>query len=380
MTGPLDNIAGAIKVPVLSFFTGGGFLDMGFERAGFEVCWTNEVNPAFANMYDSAVTGWRRSRGMRRPEASISNRNDIARLTAPCVVQEAFGRERPPIFGVIGGPPCMDFSAGGLNGGSTGEHGRLTWTFITLVCSIRPAFFLMENVPGLYRTKKHRGFLLSVIQKLGDAGYAVDMGILNALELGVPQERHRLFLAGFEQALAEDCLGRPIFPAATGWFPWPEDARYTGAKDLPWPKVSAPGEDVACPKGIPTELTVYPLLAGDPVPESMANGDEVFKAYSPRFTQIAEGDVSGKSFKRLHRYRYSPTAWYGNNEVHLHPWKPRRLSVREALRIQSVPDEYVLPPGYGLTAKFKLVCNGVPYRMAVHLARSIQAFLDPALQ
>ncbi len=42
-------------------------------------------------------------------------------------------------------------------------------------------------------------------------------------------------------------------------------------------------------------------------------------------------------YKRLHRWRYSPTACYGNNEVHLHPYKPRRISVAEALAIQSLP-------------------------------------------
>src|SRR5690606_28144652 len=94
-----------------------------------------------------------------------------------------------------------------------------------------------------------------------------------------------------------------------------------------------------------------------------------------KFWQIDEGDVSGKSFKRLHRYRYSPTAWYGNNEVHIHPWKPRRLSVREALRIQTVPDEYILPVDFSLTDKFKMITNGVPCRLAEHLAQSIMTFL-----
>ena len=93
----------------------------------------------------------------------------------------------------------------------------------------------------------------------------------------------------------------------------------------------------------PLELTVYPLLHSSPAPTNLSNGLEAFKPYSSKFWKIPEGNSSGKSFKRLHRYKYSPTAWYGNNEVHLHPWEPRRLSVREALRIQTVPDTYVLP-------------------------------------
>ena len=44
-----------MTVPLLSFFTGGGFLDMGFEQAGFEIVWTNEVDPSFAEMYNHGI-------------------------------------------------------------------------------------------------------------------------------------------------------------------------------------------------------------------------------------------------------------------------------------------------------------------------------------
>ena len=112
------------------------------------------------------------------------------------------------------------------------------------------------------------------------------------------------------------------------------------------------------------------------IQRSFPNGKEYFNSYSEKFWLRDEGDVSGKSFKRLHRYRYSPTAWYGNREVHLHPWKPRRLSVREALRIQSVPDEYVLPPEQCLSVKFQLICNGVPCRMAELLGINLKNFIS----
>lgn len=49
-----------------------------------------------------------------------------------------------------------------------------------------------------------------------------------------------------------------------------------------------------------------------------------------RFQTLDEGDDSRKSYKRLHRFRYLPTACYGNNEVHFHPYKARRISMAEA--------------------------------------------------
>jgi DNA (cytosine-5)-methyltransferase 1 len=90
-----------------------------------------------------------------------------------------------------------------------------------------------------------------------------------------------------------------------------------------------------------------------------------------RFKAVAEGDDSKKSYKRLHRWRYSPTAAYGNNEVHLHPYKPRRITVAEALAIQSLPKEFELPSYMTLSNMFKTVGNGVPYLAAFGIAKSI---------
>jgi DNA (cytosine-5)-methyltransferase 1 len=88
--------------------------------------------------------------------------------------------------------------------------------------------------------------------------------------------------------------------------------------------------------------------------------------------------VSRKSYKRLHRQRYSPTAAYGNNEVHIHPVQSRRISVAEALAIQSLPKTYELPPDMTLSAMFKLVGNGVPYLAAREIAMMIRGLLARA--
>ena len=90
---------------------------------------------------------------------------------------------------------------------------------------------------------------------------------------------------------------------------------------------------------------------------------------------IEEGDVSRKSFKRLHRWRYSPTAAYGNNEVHLHPYKVRRLSIAEVLAIQSVPPEFELPSNMSLTDMFKTVGNGVPVLMVGKIWTRIETII-----
>ncbi len=109
----------------------------------------------------------------------------------------------------------------------------------------------------------------------------------------------------------------------------------------------------------------------------LPNGLDAFNPKSIKFTSVPEGDVSGKSFKRLHRWRYSPAAAYGHNEVHLHPTEPRRLTVREAFRIQTVPDTYAFPQDMPLSHKFKMIGNGVPVKLARAIAGSFATILLP---
>lgn len=366
-----------VKIPLLSFFTGGGFFDIGFEKAGFIVHWTNEVNPTFADMHEYAMSKWRNVERTGEKPSTISCRNSIVDLKATTVIGSAFGAKPPRLFGIIGGPPCPDFSSGGRNGGGTGSTGKLTMVFANLIGQIAPTFFVMENVPGLIRTGKHRVYFDKVIRLLEvKYGFSIDFTLLNALAYGVPQDRDRLFIVGIKREWLEKLLERTPSLHERNWFTWPKPS-YPHFRELPWPKRNPFGKVPAVPEGIPLELTVYPLLGGYDDPEKLPNGTEYFNPHSRKFWRRAEGDVSGKSFKRLHRYRYSPTAWYGNNEVHLHPWKPRRLSVREALRLQTVPDEYVLSPDASLSAKFKLICNGVPCVLSEHLAKALLDFLSP---
>ncbi|MCH7535805.1 MAG: DNA cytosine methyltransferase [Bacteroidetes bacterium] len=364
-------------VPVLSFFTGGGFLDIGFEKAGFYPIWTNEVNTAFAKLYAYGMTRWRQSVLKEAPRAIINSKRSIENLYAPEIIRQAFSEGRPDFFGIIGGPPCPDFSIGGKNEGGGGINGRLTETFINRIIKIKPSFFVLENVSGLYRTKKHRAFLTGLEDKLERNDYCLDLKVLNALNLGVPQDRERLFIVGIQRNLVIKSIGKNIDVKERGWFPWPLKRKYLNAKKrYNWPGIVLNGKEPSLPESLPFELTVNSVLGPGNNPSKLQNGNDVFQAYSKKFSIIKEGDTKRKSFKRLHRHRFSPTACYGNNEVHLHPWEKRRLSVREAMRIQCIPDSYSLPEDSTLTLKFKLVSNGVPVPLSYELAKKLKRFFS----
>jgi DNA (cytosine-5)-methyltransferase 1 len=363
-------------IPLISFFTGGGFLDMGFEQAGFNVIWTNENNPVFADMYSHGMSNWRSSIGKHAPKAFISNTKSIEIVSATEILKQAFKSKKPRFFGIIGGPPCPDFSTGGKNKGGIGENGRLSKTYVLRICKMNPSFFVFENVPGLYKTKVHRAFLANLERRLERSGYYLDLKILNALDLGVPQDRERLIMIGIQKKYVSKCLGQRVEETKRGWFPWPMIRKYYNAKTrFNWPDTVDNEARAILPKGVPEELTVYSIFnPNKKCPSRIQNGKDVFKVYSKKFLSIKEGDTKRKSFKKLHRYRFSPTACYGHNEVHLHPWEKRRLSVREAMRIQGIPDTYTLPEEAPLTAKFTIVSNGVPVPLAREVAKKIRTF------
>ncbi|OQP44233.1 hypothetical protein A4H97_33305 [Niastella yeongjuensis] len=362
------------KVPILSFYSGGGFLDMGFEKAGFEIVWTNENNKLFARLHAEGITSWRKSQG-NGIKAEIFNTKSITEISSGEIINQAFSGKKPEQFGVIGGPPCQDFSVYGNRGGFEGERGKLTIMYFNKILELKPTFFVMENVAGLIRQKSNKDYLIELLKKIG-RHYYIDYNTLNALNFGVPQFRERVFFAG----IRKDVVAKKLINEAPGehWFNWPESKLYKDAfSKYTWPETSDFGSKLQRPKDIPVELCVINCLVPDNQIKKIANANEYFNLHSAKekLMNIPEGQTNRPSFKRLHRFRFSPTACYGNNEVHLHPYKHRRISVREALRIQGVPDTYVLPSDVPLSKKFKMIGNGVPVPMAEAMASAMMSFL-----
>jgi DNA (cytosine-5)-methyltransferase 1 len=353
------------RIPIASFFTGGGFLDMGFEQAGFDIAFTNEFNEHISDMHDHGYTAWRRSVDPEAPEAKITYRGSIEHVNIQMIRQSVGNRP----FGIIGGPPCPAFSVAGKQLGEEDPRGMLSRCYAKMICHARPAFFVMENVPGLARTAKHRRYLNELrYEVLRPAGYITDVRILNSLEYGAPQDRERMLMFGVHK----DYLRREIIPGLDGsWFPYPEPLYPEAKAAYPWPSTCPFGSTPEKP-AVPDELTIMSCLTSL---EGVPNATEHFNPKSAKFTVIPEGDVHRKSYKRPHRYRYCPTAAYGNNEVHFHPWLPRRMSVRECLRVQTVPDSYVLPAEKSLSIKFKMIGNGVPVALARAMGSSVMSFL-----
>ncbi|BAZ32464.1 DNA-cytosine methyltransferase [Cylindrospermum sp. NIES-4074] len=368
-----------ISPSIFSFFSGAGFLDLGFETSGFNIAYVNEIFPPFIAAYRHA----REVLKLPLPEYGYHHgeASDVTKLIAGSPAQRLNElvkdcRKSHHIIGFIGGPPCPDFSIGGKNRGHLGDNGKLSASYIELICRHQPDFFLFENVKGLWRTTKHRLFFESLKIQLQQAGYILTERLINAIEYGVPQDRDRIILIGFRENFLKD-MGINHEVA----FPWKNHILYPKEKVFayPWRECEPFQENslIPCPDNIPQELTVEYWFGKN----NVLNHPNAKHYFQPRagmikFAAVDEGDDSKKSFKRLHRWRYSPTACYGNNEVHLHPYKMRRISVAEALAIQSLPANFILPENITLTNMFKTIGNGVPYLAAKALAQTILDFLD----
>ncbi|MEN0053055.1 MAG: DNA cytosine methyltransferase [Mucilaginibacter sp.] len=359
---------------ILSFFTGGGFMDMGFEKAGFNVVWSNEYDHHFAQLFSHGITSWKNAKGITG-KFQITNEKSIKDITEQEIVDEAFGGQLPKEFGIIGGPPCQDFSINGNLEGFKGDRGSLTDAYLCKILDLQPSFFIMENVTGLVKVKKnakHFFHLLDIMREL----YLIDFSVLNSLDFGVPQSRERVFVVGINKKKYN--LDSIITCTDGTWFPFPAGTKTSLEMDTAaWPEAQAFGLVPAVPEGIAINLCVESCLVPSGQENVVSNANEYFNLKIPqeKLAAIKEGETNRPSFKRLHRYKYSPTTCYGNNEVHLHPYQHRRLSVREALRIQSVEDSYALPPELPLSKKFKMIGNGVPVLMANALAESLARYL-----
>jgi DNA (cytosine-5)-methyltransferase 1 len=370
------------KIGIFSFFAGAGFLDLGFETTqGFKTLFVNEYHKPFMDIYKAT----RENLGIKTPVFG-HNTDDICSFLGKengdklkKNIDES--RKNFELIGFIGGPPCPDFSVGGKNKGIEGENGKLSATYIELIVRNQPDFFLFENVKGLYRTKKHREFFDSIKLKLISNGYYLTENLINAIEFGAPQDRERIILIGFKRSvltgLGMELNGSPILKS----FDWKIKTRYNSkdifSKNWPQQEPFEENSNKAIPKGIERKLTVQFWFDKNDV-ENHPNSNHFFqpRAGLSKFLTIQEGDDLKKSYKRLHRWRYSPTAAYGNNEVHLHPYRPRRISVAEALAIQSLPKEFFIPDTITLSNMFKTIGNGVPYLAAKGLAETLSAFIE----
>ena len=140
---------------------------------------------------------------------------------------------------LCGGFPCQSFSIAGHRGGFDDPRGTLFFEIARLTAAKRPAYLLLENVPGLLNHDGGRTFA-AILHALDGLGYFVEWQVLNSKDFGVPQSRKRVYLVGY---LDERCRGKILpFTETTG----------TPLKQI---RPGAQGERIYSPEGVSCTLT-----------------------------------------------------------------------------------------------------------------------------
>jgi DNA (cytosine-5)-methyltransferase 1 len=278
--------------------------------------------------------------------------------------------EFPSVDVVIGGPPCQGFSP--LNMASVGLERRELWReYLRALDEAQPSMFVMENVPELLRSAEYQAFADAARER----GYEVDARILNAADYGVPQRRRRAIAIGSR-------LGAPAFPERTHV---PPDA--VGPGDTPW-------------------RTFRDAVAGLPLQPSEKDWHN---SRNPRPLSLERyrtipGEGEGRFHLAERRPDITPSCWLrkktGSTDVfgrlwwdrpaftirteffkpekgrYLHPSEHRPITVREAARCMTFPDDFELPTDQSMTTIAKQVGNAVPPLLAQRLAETLIVRLE----
>lgn len=254
------------------------------------------------------------------------------------VVSKLFGRD----VGILaGGPPCQGFSIFGhrrmtKTSGYDPHHdprNRLVFAFVEVARRVLPRWVVMENVPG-FGNLEGGFFLGAVLRELKDIGYTnVEARLVNAADYGVPQLRRRLIILG-------NRTGHIV--------PWPKRKFFAEPEDwqLPYRTVGEVLTDLASSESHNRQTCHVPMNHGELlverykyIPEGGNLNITALPAHLRRGYRTEAVKNYSHVFKRLHRDRPSPTMVPGHNAFPLHPWLNRALTVREAARIQTFPDE-----------------------------------------
>lgn len=322
---------------LVSLFTGAGGLDLGFEKAGFEVVWANEFDKAIWETFEHNF-----------PHTKLDRRS----------ITEVQSHEVPDADGFIGGPPCQSWSEAGAGRGIKDKRGQLFHDYIRLLKDKRPKFFLAENVSGILHPK-HAEALANIIKEFEDAGYNVSYELLNANDYDVPQDRKRLIIVGYRKDLKKTFE----FPRPQKYKPVLKDAIY----DL---RLAKPAKDKNRTNGESLKIPNHEYMNGGFSTIYMSR-NRVRSWDEPSFT-IQAGGRHAPIHPQAPKMKFIEQ----NKRIFVpgHEDKYRRLSVRECARIQTFPDDFIFKYQY-VADGYKMIGNAVPVNFAKHIAQKIMADL-----
>ena len=326
---------------ILSLFSGCGGLDLGFEKAGFDI--------PIANEFDKNI--WKTFE-VNHPQTKLL-KEDIRKIDAKTLPKD--------IDGIIGGPPCQSWSEAGSLKGIEDDRGKLFFEYIRILKSVQPKFSLAENVSGML-ADRHSEAVKNIIKMFEECGYDVSLTLVNAKDYGVAQERKRVFYIGFRK----DLNIKFDFPKGST----EDDNNKITLRDIIWDL-----QDSAVPAGEKNQHN----------PNAINNNEYFIGSYSPIF-------MSRNRVKSWDEQAFTVQA--SGRQCQIHPQAPkmikvdkndcrfvegkenlyRRMTIREVARVQGFPDNFKFVYNNTNDA-YKMIGNAVPVNLAYEVACAIKKVL-----
>ena len=305
----------AKTISVVSLFSGCGGMDLGF-KGGFNFLGTHYSATRFDIVWANEIN----------PAACETYRANIGNHVIEGDINRAMDSLPAYADVVIGGFPCQDISINGKMLGVKGKRSSLYLAIVEAVRRIQPKVFVAENVGGLLM-KSNEASLKKILEDFNGLGYNVHYQPYLASDYGVPQTRERVFFVGTRMGL---------------------------------PKFAPPS-----PNG------------GSPITAKQAIGDLESLSEDKAFSHIwSLANVSGEQGNRhllADRPGYTIRAECHGN-IQFHYSLPRRISMREAARIQSFPDSFRFPSKLRETER--QIGNAVPPVLAWHVAKAVESVIE----
>lgn len=369
---------------MVDLFAGCGGLSLGLEQAGFTPWFVNEIVEQFVNTY--------------KVNHQLSDEHyyigDIAKLNEHISEYKDILTD---ITLVCGGPPCQGFSMANRQRILDDPRNGLYKQYLIFLSIVRPQFFIMENVKGMMNKKDE--IIQNFKEYLGD-DYQYDYAVLKAQDFGVPQNRERFIMIGNRMGVSPKAIfaeidknKREAFVLRDALFGLPhlESKKEKGQSGIEDIRSGMTERDFDYPK-----TDFYRFINGDRTITKLYNHKnrynnerdiEIFRRLPQGANSLHESisdimpykrrnDIFKDKYFKLDESQICKTITshmkYDCN-MYIHPWEARGLSPREAARIQTFPDDYVITGSQNMW--YAQVGNAVPVKLAKAIGDGIMKFV-----
>lgn len=300
---------------VVSLFSGCGGMDLGL-IGGFDFLGKHYEKTGFEIIWANEIS----------PAACKTYRENFGDYIVEGDISEQIKHIPTSADIVVGGFPCQDISINGKMLGVKGTRSSLYTYIVEAVKRVKPKVFIAENVGGLL-LKQNEYSLNKILEDFNSLGYNLNYQLYHAEDYGVPQTRKRVIFVGTQNGLP------PFVP--------------------PKPSVFTP-------------VTAYEALHDlEEYPQD--------KAFSHIWSNAKVSGEQGNRRLIADRPGYTMRAECHGN-IQFHYTLPRRISMREAARIQSFPDSFIFP--CGLRETERQIGNAVPPVLAWHIANAVKNVIE----